>query len=144
MFQARQLRTRIPSKSGDELPDELPEPVGETSLGALVLRGAVDRGTVSSGASSIRQPVGLHHLRHSYVALALASGSTLAETAALARHANARVTAQVYAALTNKGREQTAAKLVTCTSDTSCICCLTSRDQSARGPRPPPQFMRQR
>ena len=59
-----------------------------------------------------REPVGLHDLRHSYVALALASGASLAETAALARHANARVTAQVYAGLTDDGREQAAAKLV--------------------------------
>jgi integrase len=47
-----------------------------------------------------RQPVGLHDLRHSYVALALA------------RHANAKVTAQVYAGITEHGREAAAAKLV--------------------------------
>jgi integrase len=59
-----------------------------------------------------REAVGLHDLRHSYVALALAAGATLAETAALARHANARVTAQVYAGLADDGRETAAAKLV--------------------------------
>jgi integrase len=59
-----------------------------------------------------RQPVGLHDLRHSYVALVLAAGLSLAEAAALARHANARVTAQVYAGLTEGGREKAAAKLV--------------------------------
>jgi integrase len=59
-----------------------------------------------------REPVGLHDLRHSFGALVLASGFSLAETAALVRHANARVTAQVYAGITEDGREQAAAKLV--------------------------------
>jgi integrase len=58
-----------------------------------------------------REPVGLHDLRHSYVALALSAGASLAEAAALARHANARVTAQVYAGITEHGRETAAAKL---------------------------------
>lgn len=59
-----------------------------------------------------REPVGLHDLRHSFVALALDSGLSLAEAAALARHANARVTAQVYAGIAEGGRAQAAAKLV--------------------------------
>lgn len=59
-----------------------------------------------------RQPVGLHDLRHSFVALALASNVSLAEVAALARHANAKVTAAVYAGLADGGRELAAAKLV--------------------------------
>lgn len=59
-----------------------------------------------------RQRVGLHDLRHSFVGLALAAGLSLAETAALARHANARVTAQVYAGLADDGCETAAAKLV--------------------------------
>jgi integrase len=59
-----------------------------------------------------RELVGLHDLRHSFVALALEAGASLAEAAALARHANARVTAQVYAGLTEGGREKAAAKLV--------------------------------
>lgn len=58
-----------------------------------------------------REPVGLHDLRHSYVALALDAGASLAETAALARHANAKVTAAVYAGLAEGGREKAAAKL---------------------------------
>jgi hypothetical protein len=37
---------------------------------------------------------------------------TLPEVALLARHANARVTATVYAGLTTDGRERAAAKLV--------------------------------
>jgi integrase len=59
-----------------------------------------------------RQPVGLHDLRHSYVALALDAGASLAEVSALARHANAKVTAAVYAGLADGGREKAAAKLV--------------------------------
>jgi integrase len=58
-----------------------------------------------------KQPVGLHDLRHSFVALALAAGLSLAETAALARHENARVTAQVYAGLAEVATA--AAKLAT-------------------------------
>lgn len=49
--------------------------------------------------------------RHSFVALALSSAS-LPEVAALARHGNARVTAQVYAGVTDRCREVAAAKLV--------------------------------
>jgi integrase len=59
-----------------------------------------------------RQLVGLHDLRHSFVALALASNVSLAEVAALARHANAKVTASVYAGIADGGREIAAAKLV--------------------------------
>jgi len=40
-----------------------------------------------------REKIGLHDLRHSFVAIALASGFTLPEAAALARHASPRVTA---------------------------------------------------
>ena len=58
-----------------------------------------------------REPVALPDLRHSYVAFALASGETLAETAALARHTNARVTAMVYAGLADDSRSKAAAKL---------------------------------
>jgi integrase len=58
-----------------------------------------------------REQVGLHDLRHSFVALALAAGVSMPEAAALARHANARVTAQVYAGLADNGREAASAKL---------------------------------
>ncbi|MGZ4397659.1 MAG: hypothetical protein ACXVZ1_04500 [Gaiellaceae bacterium] len=47
-----------------------------------------------------QEKVGLHDLRHSLVAIALASGMSLPETAALARHANPQVTVQVCAGLT--------------------------------------------
>jgi|SRR5215213_3556401 len=51
----------------------------------------------------------MHDLRHSFVATLLASGVSLPEAAALARHANPRVTAAVYAGLTEQSREQLAA-----------------------------------
>lgn len=76
------------------------------------LRAVHAAGDAASLNAEGRRPVGLHDLRHSYVALALAAGLSLAETAALARHANARVTAQVYAGLADDGRESAAAKLV--------------------------------
>ncbi len=59
-----------------------------------------------------REPVGLHDLRHSFVANALAAGVTLPEAATLARHANARTTAIVYAGVTEQAREGIAAKLL--------------------------------
>ena len=49
--------------------------------------------------------------RHSFVAVALAAGLTLPETAALARHANPRVTAAVYAGLTDTARAGLGPKL---------------------------------
>jgi hypothetical protein len=45
------------------------------------------------------------------VAVALAAGLTLPEAAALARHANPRVTATVYAGITNETRAGLGAKL---------------------------------
>lgn len=59
-----------------------------------------------------QEPVGLHDLRHSFVALALDSGTTLAEAAVLARHANAGVTGKIYAGVSEKAKAQIAAKLV--------------------------------
>jgi integrase len=59
-----------------------------------------------------RELVGCQDLRHSFVGLALASGASLAEVAALARHASARVTMQVYAGIIDNGREGAAAKLL--------------------------------
>jgi integrase len=51
------------------------------------------------------EPVGLHDLRHSLVAVAFDQGLSAPDVAALARHANARVTLAVYAGLTDEGRE---------------------------------------
>ena len=57
------------------------------------------------------EPVGLHDLRHSFVALALDSGVTLAEAAVLARHANAKVTGAIYAGVSEQAKAKIAAKL---------------------------------
>jgi hypothetical protein len=57
------------------------------------------------------EQVGLHDLRHSFVALALDARMSLAEVALHARHANARVTGQLYAGLSDKARTQLASKL---------------------------------
>jgi integrase len=76
-----------------------------------VLR-AVHAAGDAAGLNIDRQPVGLHDLRHSFVALTLAAGLSLAEAAMLARHANARVTAQIYAGLAEDGRDVAAGKLL--------------------------------
>ena len=57
-----------------------------------------------------RKKVGLHDLRHSFVAIVLASGVTLPETAMLARHASPRVTL-AYAGVTDDAREVVVDKL---------------------------------
>ena len=59
-----------------------------------------------------RQRVGLHDLRHSFVAIALANGVTLPEAAMLARHANPSVTLAVYAGLTDGARDVAVDKLL--------------------------------
>jgi integrase len=76
------------------------------------LRAVHAAGDATGLNSDEREPVGLHDLRHSYCALALDSGATLAEIAALARHADARVTASVYAGLADDGRTKAARKLL--------------------------------
>ena len=58
-----------------------------------------------------REPVGLHDLRHSLVAIAFEHELTPPEVAELARHANAKVTLAVYAGLTGDGRDKAASKL---------------------------------
>jgi integrase len=58
-----------------------------------------------------RERVGVHDLRHSFVGVALAAGMTMPEAAALARHANPRVTATMYAGLSEQSREGLASKL---------------------------------
>jgi integrase len=64
-----------------------------------------------------RERVGVHDLRHSFVTVALAAGLTLPETAALARHANPRVTATVYAGLTDAARVGLGSKLAAAFGD---------------------------
>ena len=58
-----------------------------------------------------REQVGLHDLRHSFVAVGFDKGLSAPQIAALARHANAKVTLGFYAGLTDKGREFAATKL---------------------------------
>jgi integrase len=58
------------------------------------------------------QRVGLHDLRHSFVALALEARMSLAEVAVLARHANAHVTGQLYAGVSDESTAELASKLL--------------------------------
>jgi hypothetical protein len=70
-------------------------PGRSTSTGAGVTSAARPRPTTSDEVGlngEGRERVGLHDLRHSFVAIALANGVTLPEAAMLARHANPRVT----------------------------------------------------
>jgi integrase len=69
-----------------------------------VLRAVYTAGDAAGLNGNGRQRVGVHDLRHSFVAIALAGGLTLPEAAALARHANPRITAAVYAGLTETAR----------------------------------------
>jgi len=110
----RAHRSRIAAKALLRVrPDAL---VFTTSLGKPhgrrnVLRAVYAAGDAAGLNGRGREPVGVHDLRHSFVAVALAHGLTLPEAAALARHANPRVTATVYAGLTGESREQLGAKL---------------------------------
>jgi integrase len=58
------------------------------------------------------EPIGLHDLRHSLVGLALDAGASLAQAALLARHASPKVTAQIYAGLSDKAKVEASAKLI--------------------------------
>jgi integrase len=60
-----------------------------------------------------RETVGVHDLRHSFVAIALANGLTLPEAAMLARHASPRVTLAIYAGVADNAREAAVDKLLT-------------------------------
>jgi integrase len=57
------------------------------------------------------EPVGLHDLRHSLVAIAFELGLSAPEVALLARHANAKVTLTIYAGLSGDGRAKAITKL---------------------------------
>lgn len=76
-----------------------------------VLRAVYAAGNAAGLNGEGRERVGVHDLRHSFVAVALAAGLTLPEAAALARHANPRVTATMYAGLSDPARAGLAAKL---------------------------------
>jgi integrase len=72
-----------------------------------IVRAAAKAGLNGDG----REPVGPHDLRDSFVGIAFAQGLSPVEVAALARHANPRVTLQLYAGLADGGREQAAMTL---------------------------------
>jgi integrase len=76
-----------------------------------VLRAVYAAGDSAGLNGDGRERVGVHDLRHSFVAVALAAGLTLPEAAALARHANPHVTAAIYAGLTDTARAGLGAKL---------------------------------
>ena len=76
-----------------------------------VLRAVYTAGDNASLNSHDAEPVGLHDLRHSFVAAAFEHGLSAPEVAQLARHANPRVTLTMYAGLTDEAREKAIAKL---------------------------------
>jgi integrase len=63
------------------------------------------------GLNIARDLVDLHDLRHTLIGLAFERGPTLPEASVLDRHANRRVTAQVYAGVSKKARETIGVKL---------------------------------
>lgn len=73
---------------------------------------AVHAAAAALGLNSDRDLVGLHDLRHTLIGLAFEHGLTLPEASVLARHANPRITAQVYAGLSERARETIANKLI--------------------------------
>jgi len=75
------------------------------------LRAIYDAGDAAGLNGEGVERVGLHDLRHSFVGIALDSGVTLAEAAVLARHANARITAQIYAGVNETAKAKLATKL---------------------------------
>lgn len=83
------------------------------------LRAVHEAGTRAKLNEDGRPRVGLHDLRHSFVALALASGLTLPEASALARHANPRITAMAYAGLSDDGRAKLGERLAAAFEATS-------------------------
>lgn len=76
-----------------------------------VLRAVHAAGTAAGLNGDGREQVGVHDLRHSFVAQALAAGLTLPEASQLARHASVAITAQVYAGISDKARERASDKL---------------------------------
>jgi integrase len=84
---------------------------GKPQSGRNVLRAIHTAGDAAGLNGEGRERVGVHDLRHSFVGQAFEHGLSLPEVSALARHATAQVTASVYAGLTEKAREQAAAKL---------------------------------
>jgi integrase len=115
---ARELRSHRSRQAGRDLRRvRASELVFQTSRGKPQSRRnalrAVHRAGDKAGLNGDGvEPVGLHDLRHSFVALALDGRLTLPEVAVLARHANARVTGQLYAGVSEKTKGELAAKLL--------------------------------
>jgi len=84
---------------------------GKPQSARNVLRAVYAAGDAAGLNGDGREPVGLHDLRHSFVAVCLSSRLTLPEASVLARHASPRITATTYAGLTDESREQLTAKL---------------------------------
>jgi integrase len=115
---AAELRAHRGRVAGQSLarvrPDELvfTTATGKPQSHRNVLRAVHGAGDAAGLNPNGIERAGVHDLRHSFVALTLAAGMTLPEAAALARHANPRVTATVYAGLTEESREQLRSKLL--------------------------------
>jgi integrase len=112
-----ELRTHRSRAAGEALARVRPEALlFTTSRGKPHGRRNVRRAVYAAGdAAGLngagRERVGVHDLRHSFVGVALAAGMTIPEAAALARHANPRVTATMYAGLSEQSRDGLATKL---------------------------------
>jgi integrase len=75
------------------------------------LRAVQQAGDAAGLSPEGTEKVGLHDLRHSLAAAVLERGGSLAELASVLRHANARVSAQVYSGLTDTARAEVASRL---------------------------------
>jgi integrase len=85
---------------------------GKPQSGRNALRALHNAGDAAGLNGDGVEPVGLHDLRHSFVAVALEAGATLAEAAVLARHANAKVTGSIYAGVNESAKSKLAGKLI--------------------------------
>lgn len=76
-----------------------------------VLRAIYAAGTAAGLNGDGLEPVGCHDLRHSCAGLLLAAGTPLPKVAAILRHSDTRVTAEVYAGLVESARAELAGDL---------------------------------
>lgn len=109
----REHRSRVAGQEPRRLP---PEALVFTTLHGKpqsrrnALRAVHKAGDAAGLNGDGREPVGLHDLRHSFAAAALERLS-LPEASYLLRHASTRITAQVYAGLTDEAKRKAARKL---------------------------------
>lgn len=73
---------------------------------AAGLNGNVTTPKAGGAVERDREPVGLHDLRHSCAGLLLAAGVSMPKVAAVLRHSNPRITADVYAGLVETSRAE--------------------------------------